>query len=151
MGFPRQEYWSGLLFLSPRDFPDPGIKPASPRLAGSFSTESTGKPLPSHGPIYVSRDLPILDIYLLFFMEQPTWVISPQSVSIFLQSFYTHPWCGWTMNYSTISYRYRCISSLLLCCYITEFHWIALCRHHLAFLLLQIWELFLEVNCWVKQ
>ena len=32
MGFPRQEYWSGLLFLAPRDFPDPGIEPASSAL-----------------------------------------------------------------------------------------------------------------------
>ena len=29
MGFPRQEYWSGLPFLSPEDLPDPGIEPAS--------------------------------------------------------------------------------------------------------------------------
>ena len=28
-GFPRQEYWSGLLFLPPGDFPNPGIKPTS--------------------------------------------------------------------------------------------------------------------------
>ena len=27
MGFSRQEYWSGLPFLSPEDLPDPGIKP----------------------------------------------------------------------------------------------------------------------------
>ena len=27
MGFPRQEYWSGLLFTSPGDLPDPGIEP----------------------------------------------------------------------------------------------------------------------------
>ncbi|CAN0560858.1 unnamed protein product, partial [Rangifer tarandus platyrhynchus] len=27
MGFPRQEYWSGLSFPSPRDLPDPGLKP----------------------------------------------------------------------------------------------------------------------------
>ena len=27
MGFLRQEYWSGLLFPSPGDLPDPGIKP----------------------------------------------------------------------------------------------------------------------------
>ena len=27
MGFPRQEYWSGLPFPSPGDVPDPGIKP----------------------------------------------------------------------------------------------------------------------------
>ena len=32
IGFPRQEYWSGLPFHSPGDIPDPGIKPASPAL-----------------------------------------------------------------------------------------------------------------------
>ena len=26
MEFPKQEYWSGLLFVSPEDLPDPGIK-----------------------------------------------------------------------------------------------------------------------------
>ena len=30
MGFPREEYWSGLPFPSPGDFPDPGIEPGSP-------------------------------------------------------------------------------------------------------------------------
>ena len=30
MGFPRQEYWSGLQFPSPGDLPDPGIKSESP-------------------------------------------------------------------------------------------------------------------------
>ena len=32
MGFPRQEYWSGLPFPSPGDHPNPGIKPESPGL-----------------------------------------------------------------------------------------------------------------------
>ena len=32
MGFPREEYWSGLPFPSPGDLPDPGIKPGSPTL-----------------------------------------------------------------------------------------------------------------------
>ena len=32
MGFPRQEYWSGLPFLSPGDLPNPRINPASPAL-----------------------------------------------------------------------------------------------------------------------
>ena len=32
MGFSRQEYWSGLPFPSPGDFPDPGIEPRSPAL-----------------------------------------------------------------------------------------------------------------------
>ena len=34
MEFPRQEYWSGLLFPSLGDLPDPGIEPVSPALAG---------------------------------------------------------------------------------------------------------------------
>ena len=32
MGFPRQEYWSGLPFPSPGDLPNPGIEPGSPTL-----------------------------------------------------------------------------------------------------------------------
>ena len=48
MGFPRQEYWSGLPFPSPGDLPDPGIKPTSPEspaLADRFfTTEPAGKP-----------------------------------------------------------------------------------------------------------
>ena len=32
MGFSRQEYWSGLPFLSPGHLPDPGIEPRSPTL-----------------------------------------------------------------------------------------------------------------------
>ena len=44
MWFPRQEYWNGLPFPSPGDLPDPGIKPASPALAGRFfTTEPPGK------------------------------------------------------------------------------------------------------------
>ena len=38
VGFSRQEYWSGLLFSSPGDLPDPGIEPATPTLAGGFCT-----------------------------------------------------------------------------------------------------------------
>ena len=30
MGFPRKEYWSGLPFPSPRNIPDPKIKPTPP-------------------------------------------------------------------------------------------------------------------------
>ena len=38
VGFPRQEYWSGLPFPSPGDLPDPGIEPASPALQGDSFT-----------------------------------------------------------------------------------------------------------------
>ena len=36
MGFPRQEYWSRLLFASPRDHLDPGIEPRSPTWQAVF-------------------------------------------------------------------------------------------------------------------
>ena len=40
MRFSRQEDWSGLLFSSPGDLPDPGIELQSPALqADSFPTE----------------------------------------------------------------------------------------------------------------
>ena len=41
MGFPRQEYWSGLPFPPPGDLPNPGTKSASlpsPALAVRFFT-----------------------------------------------------------------------------------------------------------------
>ena len=45
MGFPRQEYWSGLPPPFPGDLPDPEIKPRSPELpADSLPTELRGKP-----------------------------------------------------------------------------------------------------------
>ena len=42
-GFPKQEYWSGLLSPLPGDFPDPGIELVclpSTALAGEFFTTS---------------------------------------------------------------------------------------------------------------
>ena len=38
VGFFRQEYWSGLLFPTLGDLPDPEVKLVSPALAGGFST-----------------------------------------------------------------------------------------------------------------
>ena len=49
MGFSRQEYWSGLLYPTPGDLPNPGIEPvslASPVLAGEiFTILPPGNPL----------------------------------------------------------------------------------------------------------
>ena len=45
VGSSREEYWSGLPFPSPRDLPDPGIKPRSPALqVDSLPSGPTGKP-----------------------------------------------------------------------------------------------------------
>ena len=44
MEFSRQELWSGLLFPSPGDCPNPGIEPRSPALqADSLPSEPLGK------------------------------------------------------------------------------------------------------------
>ena len=44
MGFSRQEYWSGLLFPSPGDLPNPGFEPGSPTLqADALPSEPPGK------------------------------------------------------------------------------------------------------------
>ena len=54
MGFSRQEYWSGLLFPSPRDLPDPGIEPAflvTPKSAGGFLTIVSPRKPPDSNPI----------------------------------------------------------------------------------------------------
>ena len=43
--FSGPEYWSGYLFPSPGDLPNPGIKPSSPTLqADSLPAEPQGKP-----------------------------------------------------------------------------------------------------------
>ena len=45
MAFPRQEYWSGLPFLSIGDLPNPGIKLESPALqAISLPLSDLGNP-----------------------------------------------------------------------------------------------------------
>ena len=38
MGFPRQEYWSGLPFLAPGDLHNPGTEPAPPALQADSLT-----------------------------------------------------------------------------------------------------------------
>ena len=44
MGFSRQEYWSGLPFLSPGDLPNPGIEPRSPTLqVDALTSEPPGR------------------------------------------------------------------------------------------------------------
>ena len=46
MGFSRQEYWSGLPFLSLGDLPNSGIEPGSPALqTDALPSEPPGKPI----------------------------------------------------------------------------------------------------------
>ena len=54
-GFSRQEYWNGLLFLSPEDLSDSGIEPGSPALQADYlPPEPPGKPSVWPLPNYLS-------------------------------------------------------------------------------------------------
>ena len=60
MGFPRQEYWSGLPFPSPGDPPHPGIKTRFPTLqADSLLSELPGNPINPQDPYKTHRYTPV--------------------------------------------------------------------------------------------
>ena len=54
MGFPRQEYWSGLPCPPPGDLPDPGIEPAFPM---TFVLQADSLPLSHWGSSFISMKL----------------------------------------------------------------------------------------------
>ena len=62
MGFPRLEYWSGLLFPSPGDLPEPGIKPMSPAL------QADSLPL-SHKDKFLLKEMFKVVIVILYVIE----------------------------------------------------------------------------------
>ena len=56
MGFPRQEYWSGLRFPPPRDLPNPGNELRSPALqADSLPLSHQGRSEPRVAAVEVCR------------------------------------------------------------------------------------------------
>ena len=57
MGFPKQAYWSELLFPSPGDLPDSGTEPKSPALQeDSIQTEPPGKSFLSVENLYLKNN-----------------------------------------------------------------------------------------------
>ena len=87
MGFSRQEYWSGLLFPSPGDLPDPGMKPVSLTslaLAGGFFTTSATweAPLPLPFPLCKSILFPLLAGQGLSL--GPPWLQTPNCNSLLI-------------------------------------------------------------------
>ena len=56
MGFPRQEYWTGLPFPLPGDLSDPGIEPMSPASAVDSHQESPSESYETDSHIIKVRD-----------------------------------------------------------------------------------------------
>ena len=77
MGFSRQDYWSGLLFSSPEDLPDPGIKPQFPALqSDSLPLELQGIAIALHASdqwhLKTQLMQQTLDFYRLYFPSSDT-------------------------------------------------------------------------------
>ena len=70
MGFPRQEYWSGLVFPSPGDLPHPGIKPTSPAWVTWESHLSSIIYVHTHTHTH-THTLIICHLYVLSFIYLP--------------------------------------------------------------------------------
>ena len=90
MGFPRQEYGSGLPFPSPGDLSDPGIKPTSPGFAGRFFiTEPTGKPKScvQYDCNYIFKKWKIKDVQLSFSTFYAFWFVYTEYVLLYNQKY----------------------------------------------------------------
>ena len=66
MGFPRQEYWSGLPLLSPGNLPDPWIETGSPTL------QANSLPPEPHKPSYLCQNKIISDFSTFAPIPLPT-------------------------------------------------------------------------------
>jgi len=80
VGFPRQEYWSGLPFPPPRDLPKPEIKPASPASpvlqADPSPLDHQGNAVCTHTHTH-THPLTYIYIYIWRRKWQPTPVFLP--------------------------------------------------------------------------
>ena len=86
MGFPRQEYWSGLSFPSPGDLPNPEIKPGSPAWQVILSHQ--GSPFLN---TYKKWGFALLGIYLDVGCEIYSTCHSPYSYTVIPHDFLNNP------------------------------------------------------------
>ena len=90
MGFSRQEYWSGLPFHSPGDFPNPGIEPGSPALqTDALPSEPLGKPHEQNNLVQL-RPVSMLSLFLEYLVAKlgPWTLILSLLIHKHCQNFY---------------------------------------------------------------
>ena len=123
LGFPRQEYWSGLPCPPPGDLPDPGMEPSShtsPALAGGFFTASTTWMPPDILLAFIQVTVNISRIgvitvikvnILLCLMFVAEWkgqgknlpAISAAEIRWRLRGFHSYLYCVWTKNATALT------------------------------------------------
>ena len=70
MGFSGQEYWNGLPFPSPGDFPSPGIEPRSPALqTDALPSEPLVKPHEQNNLVQL-RPVSMLSLFLEYLVAK---------------------------------------------------------------------------------
>ena len=74
MGFPSQEYWSGLPFPSPGDLADPGIEPPSSALAGGFFT--TKPPRKAYPGVHKHSHRGWWGIFIIYYFQNSLGLVS---------------------------------------------------------------------------
>ena len=136
--FSRQEYWSGLLFPTPEDLPDPGIKPASPAspaAAGGFFTTSTNYYIKCFLCIYWDDHM-LFILYSVIVVYHNDWFADTES------SFC--PWNNLIMEYEPFNVLLSLVGWHFVedfCIYVHQGYWLAIFLWH-PFLLLVLWK------CW---
>ena len=87
VGFPRQEYWSGLPCPPPEDLPDPGIKLTSPALhADSLPLSHLGSPLKGGFAMYLGHLTRVIET-----LPAPYLCTSPSAQCVDLSSLLLKP------------------------------------------------------------
>ena len=86
MGFPRQEYWSGLPFPSPGDLPNPEIKPGSPTWQVILSHQGS-----CILNTYKKSGFSLLGVYLDVSCEIYSTCHSPYSYTVIPHDFLNNP------------------------------------------------------------
>ena len=104
MEFSRHEYWSGLPFPSPKDLPDPGIKPVSPALEeDSLPLVPPGKPWPCTIYIYIPLEA----------QNSTSWVTIP-SWRVWVDMSILYRAVGWSKKFAPKRLSTDTLISLLL-------------------------------------
>jgi hypothetical protein len=90
MGFPRQEYWSGLPFPSPGDLPDPEIKRVSQHLL-HWQVDSLPLSNPENPSVTIEKDSEVksLSRVRLFATPWPVAYQAPLSMGFSRQEYWS--------------------------------------------------------------
>ena len=127
MGFPRQEYWSGLPFPSPGDLLDPEIEAMSPAFASRFFT--TEPPRKPRDNFRVFQNWPqrekLLNILCLRRVMKIKKDGNHPKDNIIMNIHLKNKKCGITQHVCTVIGQWECGCSYILLCMVCAAHKIA--------------------------